>query len=157
VKILNFIKSKLQTFQNLTTIEKKLLIQALFLFPIVTISLTLSNFQTTYAILKKITNPHPKTTIDEEKPIRTVVKSVKIAAKYHNYAVCLPKSLVLWYLLKNQGVNPQLQIGTRFHAGKLEFHAWVEYQDRVLGDYNFIKNRFVAFKQLTEKMERRIG
>jgi hypothetical protein len=39
---------------------------------------------------------------------------------------CLHESLVLWALLRREGLNPTLRFGARRRDGAFEAHAWVE-------------------------------
>lgn len=58
---------------------------------------------------------------------------------------CLEESLALWYLLGEQGINPQLRIGVRKTDGKFEAHAWVEYQGQTLNQSNEVHKHYAAF------------
>jgi len=39
---------------------------------------------------------------------------------------CLEQSLVLWWLLRQRGIQSDLRFGARKDAGRFEAHAWVE-------------------------------
>jgi len=58
---------------------------------------------------------------------------------------CLPRSLTLWWLLRRAGQPAELRIGVRRAADRLEAHAWVEREGRVLGDLPDVGQRFQAF------------
>lgn len=60
---------------------------------------------------------------------------------------CLQRSLVTWWLLGRRGISTDLRIGVRRVPGKAvpDFHAWVEQDDRVIGDREDIRELFVAF------------
>lgn len=58
---------------------------------------------------------------------------------------CLPRALTLWWLLRRQGIAAELRIGARRVADRLEAHAWVECDGRVLNDHADIHDRFAAF------------
>jgi len=49
-------------------------------------------------------------------------------------SACLSRSLVLWALLRAQGVDSELRFGVRRVGDDLEAHAWVEHQGRPLND-----------------------
>lgn len=40
---------------------------------------------------------------------------------------CLPRSLVLWYLLQRENMDGQIRFGARMIDGRLDAHAWVEF------------------------------
>ncbi|ESA35189.1 microcin j25-processing protein mcjb [Leptolyngbya sp. Heron Island J] len=71
---------------------------------------------------------------------------VQLATKYcQPWANCLKKSLVLWSLLRAQGIDGQLRIGVRQDTQKFEAHAWVEWQDFILGDRQDVRKQFAMF------------
>lgn len=51
---------------------------------------------------------------------------------------CLERSLVIYYLLRQEGIPAQLCIGCTKYP-PLKFHAWVECAGRVINDLNSIK------------------
>jgi hypothetical protein len=67
---------------------------------------------------------------------------------------CLSQSLVLWHLLRRQGIKSELRIGFnkndhhRSAAGdNFNAHAWVECQGVVLNDSPGVHERFVVFDE----------
>ncbi|WP_206437529.1 MULTISPECIES: lasso peptide biosynthesis B2 protein [unclassified Mesorhizobium] len=73
---------------------------------------------------------------------------VSIAAYRGSYSGnCLKRSMTLWFLLRRQGIEGELRIGTRKADGKFEAHAWVEYRGKVLNDTVDVGERFAAFKR----------
>jgi hypothetical protein len=76
---------------------------------------------------------------------------VKVATRYNlPWANCLKKSLVLWWLLRRQGIEGDLQIGVRHEQDKFEAHAWVEYEGVVLNDTQDVRSRFAMFERPIE-------
>jgi hypothetical protein len=52
---------------------------------------------------------------------------VKIAAEQGALrANCLQQTLVLWFLLRRDGIDSEICFGTRKQAGQVQAHAWVE-------------------------------
>ena len=92
--------------------------------------------------------------------ILTTASMVKIAAKYYKWATCLRKSLALWFLLRRQRITTELQIGTRFYEGEFQAHAWVEYQEYVVGverhsvadQHQMVKQHFASFENLNSNL-----
>ncbi|WP_198032901.1 lasso peptide biosynthesis B2 protein [Mesorhizobium sp. L48C026A00] len=73
---------------------------------------------------------------------------VSIAAYRGSYSGnCLKRSMTLWFLLRRQGIEAELRIGTRKADGKFEAHAWVEYRGKVLNDTVDVGERFAAFER----------
>ncbi|MCT7958514.1 lasso peptide biosynthesis B2 protein [Laspinema palackyanum] len=141
---------KAYTFQQLDRNERVLLLQALVLLPVVALLLKiwgLKHTQATLARLAAMPMIRRESQSSERLPqITSAVRMVRTAVKYYgSWANCLKKSLVLWYLLRCQGIEPELRIGVRKEAGKFEAHAWVEYEGIVLNDTADVRSRFVMF------------
>ncbi len=66
---------------------------------------------------------------------------------------CLQQSLTTWWLLRRNGIESDLRIGTRKTAGSLEAHAWVEVDGQVVNDHNAIRDRFVSFERSVVPLE----
>jgi hypothetical protein len=57
---------------------------------------------------------------------------------------CLSRSVVLWALLRAQGVDATLRFGVRRAGEGIDAHAWVEYHDRPLNDADDVGRRFAV-------------
>lgn len=66
------------------------------------------------------------------------------------WANCLRQSLTLRTLLRWQGLETELRIGMRRRDGKLESHAWLEDQERVIGDRTDVQQDYQAFGRAIE-------
>lgn len=162
MSLLTLIIQKGRTWRKFSDTERRLLIQALILLPMVALSLKLWGLQRTHCLLVKFLSPQ----LTSKLPISlllsapyspasiliTTTNIVKIATKYYNWATCLRKSLVLWYLLRLQGIAAQLQIGTRLDGGEFQAHAWVEYQGYVVGDRQEVQQYYATFDLLDTKL-----
>jgi hypothetical protein len=62
-------------------------------------------------------------------------------------STCLIRSLSLVRALQSRGIQTELRIGVRLESGKLDAHAWVEYQGVPVNDRHDIGARFAAFAQ----------
>lgn len=145
MRILTSLTRKIQTWNQFSNLERWLLLQALTLLPLVALCLKLSGLQRTYTFLSCLI---PQPTCSSSFQLQTTANAVQIAAKYYTWATCLRKSLVLWFLLRRQGIAAELQIGTRFEQGEFQAHAWVEYQGDVVGDRRSIREYFTTFNNL---------
>jgi Transglutaminase-like superfamily len=47
---------------------------------------------------------------------------------------CLPRSLTLWWLLRQRGIESELRIGVRRDGEHVVAHAWVVCHDTVVGE-----------------------
>ena len=61
---------------------------------------------------------------------------------------CLPRSLLLGWLLRRRGVATQLRIGVNLNEGSLAAHAWVEYAGIPINDQPDVGAQFAAFQPL---------
>ena len=61
-----------------------------------------------------------------------IVWTVNAASRYMPGVMCLARALTTQVIMSRHGLSPQLRIGVaKTERGKLEAHAWVEYQGRV--------------------------
>jgi hypothetical protein len=58
---------------------------------------------------------------------------------------CLPKSVVLQWLLRREGIAATLCIGVRRDDGRLDAHAWVEHRGMPLLDPSSGLERLTEF------------
>lgn len=155
-------RSKLTAFRQLAPEVRSPLLQALALLPLVHTALNVLGFQRTYGLLLKLSGTATATALVESSlpespanlPLRATVQAVHIASRYHPYATCLRRALVRWYLLRRQGWAAEVRIGTRFHQGEFQAHAWVEWGDNVLGDRPDIAQQFPPFDTLNPILNR---
>lgn len=177
--VLTVIIQKTRTWRRFSLYERYLLLQALILLPLVALSLKLWGLKHTHSLLTYFLSPKSlfcatssskvgnrensafifggeTCCISTCSQILTTANIVKIATKYYNWATCLRKSLVLWYLLRLQGIAAQLQIGTRLDGGEFQAHAWVEYQGDVVGDRQEVQQYYATFDLLDTKLTKNL-
>jgi hypothetical protein len=58
---------------------------------------------------------------------------------------CVERSMALWWLLRLQGVEAEMHIGARKDDHRLEAHAWVELDGRVLNDGAEVHQHYAVF------------
>mgnify|MGYP000057409539 CR=1 FL=1 len=131
--------------QKLSLSELNLLVRSLLLLPLTAVCIKLFGFRRLYAA---IAFPKQKWYNLEliKKDIYVIARMVSLASNRGLYRPnCLQKSLVLWWLLRCQGIESDLRIGVRKQDGSLEAHAWVEYEGDVLNDSSDVEQRFAPF------------
>lgn len=69
------------------------------------------------------------------------------AAFYPGRALCLEQSLVLYYILRLQGVGVEYCHGVRPHP--FEAHAWIEYKGKVVND---VAEHLIPFARLPSQL-----
>jgi len=79
-------------------------------------------------------------TIDDD-PAATLARAQAIArlvgvasSRVPFRVACLHRSIVLWQLLRREGIPCELRLGARTDAGPFEAHAWVECGGAALGE-----------------------
>lgn len=70
-----------------------------------------------------------------EPELQALGRVVNAAALYPPWPrACLPRSLLLLWLLRRRGVEAELRIGVRLLGDKLDAHAWVVWQNTPIND-----------------------
>jgi hypothetical protein len=146
---------KARTWQKFSNTERWFLLQALILLPAIALLLKLGVKRTHFLLSKFL--PSKLSFQNTTSQILTTANMVKIAAKYYSWATCLKRAFVLWFLLRRQGIDAELQIGTRFEVGEFQAHAWVEYQGFVVGENQGVKQHYAAFDQLETKLSQNLS
>lgn len=68
---------------------------------------------------------------------------------------CLHRSVVLWRLLRREGIACELRLGAKSSAGPFEAHAWVECRGVALGETDAILARYRPFSRAVAPVGRR--
>lgn len=114
----------------------------------VRIALKVRGFEWTMAWVRRRTTGIPIGAPVRAEALRPVDHAVAMAsALYPGRALCLEQSLVLYYVLRRQGVPVKYCQGVRPHP--FEAHAWVEYGDLVLND---VREHTKVFARLPEQL-----
>ncbi|MCL1472309.1 lasso peptide biosynthesis B2 protein [Argonema antarcticum] len=131
--------------KKLSWSELRLLVRSLMLLPLTAVCIKLFGFRRLYAAIA-FTKKNWYHLEPIKKDIYVITRMVSLASNRGLYRPnCLQKSLVLWWLLRCQGIESDLRIGVRKQDGSLEAHAWVEYEGDVLNDSSDVKERFAPF------------
>jgi hypothetical protein len=149
---LKLLARKYNTLFGLSERERSLMFQSLCLLPCVAILLDLKGLRFTQGLFSRLPMPTPSVANLVETQIWTTVRMVRVAVRYYQpWANCLKQSLVLWILLRFQGIISELRIGVQRESNKFSAHAWVEYQGVVLNDTDDVHQRFHAFDRPFEQ------
>ncbi len=63
-------------------------------------------------------------------------------------ATCLDRSVFLWFLMRQRGLDGRIRIGVAFDPERrLDGHAWVEFEGRVVNDAPDVAQRFEVFDE----------
>ena len=135
--------SKWEQLKKLSRREQVWLCQAWMLLPVVSLLLRLIGYQRTLKLLQTLCARKPASVMPEA-DAAALGRLVNIAARYSALPVnCLPRSVVVWWLLRHAGVAADLRIGVQKEADVLMAHAWVELAGVPVGDTG--SGRYRAF------------
>jgi Transglutaminase-like superfamily len=145
------LRRKYHTFIALSGYERSLLVRAWCLLPIVAMLVQSRGLGFTQDLLARL--PCRECEIERlDAHIQTTVRMVRVAVRYnHSCGNCLKQSLVLWVLLRVQGIASEIRIGVQREADLFCAHAWVEYQGRVLNDTTEVHQQFQAFDRTFDR------
>lgn len=145
-------------FWNLRGPERRAFFWAQALLPLTALALRLVGFgrwQATLARLAPI-DQRAFTGMGERSIDRALdtARMVQAASRYSSRrGTCLEQSLVLWWLLRRQGICSSLRIGVRKRASELEAHAWVELGSVVLNDSGEVHQHYVPFDRAISALQ----
>jgi len=141
--------SDLAKLRALTGPERRLLLVCLVATPIVAAGVAVFGFKSVRAVMAR--RPRPRnarflTAEAAEARARSTAKVVAIATgRGPVRATCLRRSLLLWWMLRRDGIETVLRVGVNRDSATLHAHAWIEYLGRPLNDVDDIALRFPAF------------
>ena len=140
--------SRLARFRALAPSDRRLVIAATALLPMVALGIRavgLRRVQALLAPMASIARPASARNLDRARRIARLVAAAARHGPYH--AKCLPLSLTLQRLLRGEGIESELRLGVRKDGGALLAHAWVEYDGTPLLEARDVHERFAAFDQ----------
>ena len=137
---------KLAKFLSLSGAEKWGFLSAVMLLPLFWLGLHVFGFARFQAWLERAP-------LGEQKSLPVTALSdlgilVNRAAHYAPGPVtCLTRSLLLRWLLRRCGIGSELRIGVQLAQGRLDAHAWVEYEGIPINDAQDVAQRFAVFNE----------
>jgi hypothetical protein len=129
--------SLIRKLRQLSANEWLLLVQAQALLPLTLVGVRIFGVSRWQSVLAKTfanLNPYNPATARNIR-IATVTRMVGIASHYGILVGnCLERSMVLWCLLANSGIESEIRFGARKQNENLQAHAWVELNGVPLND-----------------------
>jgi hypothetical protein len=135
---------------QLSGADRLLLLSAILLLPLIHGGLLLLGYYRLHRLLEAISplkraeNTHAESEVIERADHMASILSIAARRGFFR-ATCLRSSLLLWWLLRWQGVQSEICFGVRKVRDQLEAHAWVEYHGAVLNDLGDIRKLYRAF------------
>ncbi len=145
------LKNRLRQLAELTPLQWWIILVAIFMLPVIALSLRLSGFKQTRNRMSRLI-PGRKANIlsrdDDLSRALLISRAVAIAGNHGLFkANCLKQSLLLWWLLARRGILSELKLGTQKSPQEsFSAHAWVEYRGNVLVDTVDVGERFLPFR-----------
>ena len=146
---------RLKRFNALEQPAQGQFLRAIFLLPMVALSLRWRGFRKTQAMLERFlsnkSGEQDPTEVSERAAL--TAHMVNVADRYGLvHPSCLAKSLALWWLLRRQGIAADLRIGIQKENEKFAAHAWVERDGAALNEPEEHHRHYAAFDAALSSM-----
>ena len=123
------------------------MLQALLLPSLVSASFRLLGVPRTQAWLRRWAAPGKTVRGNPHSGIALVQNAQRVVKRRLGIeGTCLTRSLTLWAMLLRRSIYADLRVGFRRSEGKLEGHAWVEFEGTVLNETEEVKQSYTAFR-----------
>lgn len=137
---------RLQKYFALPPAGRTIFLHSLVLLPAVTLLVWARGFARTAALIRRLGRDGPgnRGGLDP----REVARLVDAAASLTR-ARCLPRSLVLWHLLRHRGASAEVRMGVcKLADDSLSAHAWLELDGLPLNDGADVCERYAVLPSL---------
>ena len=142
---------RLQKFNQLSRPEKLLFLQTMLVLTSVTLGLRTIPWLKLQRLLLNIANWHARSAV-RRVSLQSITRSIRTASYYIPKATCLPQALTAQHLLIWNSYPADFQIGVANDAnGKLEAHAWVTSQNKIIAGGERAINRFVSLTAMEKQ------
>ncbi len=141
---------KLRKLVGLKGTDRYLLLRTFLLLGSIRLGLWMLSFQTLQKLLARVSQPETSTVKLEPLPIGKIIWAVNLSSRYMPGQVkCLARALTTQVLMKQSNYTAELRIGVaKGESGKLEAHAWIEHQGRVVIGYLQDLSRYTPMPSL---------
>lgn len=111
---------------------------------LVRLSLRMLGFARTVTLLDRLPTPLSNTPADATGPKRWADEIGGVGRRPYG-ATCLDRSVFLWFVMRQRGIDGRIRIGVSFDDDRLDGHAWVEIDGDVVNDDQDVADRFAVF------------
>jgi hypothetical protein len=146
---------RLKRFKALEQPAQGLFLRAIFLLPMVALSLRWRGFRKTQAMLERfLSNKSGEQDSAEGSERAALTAHMVNVADRHGlvHPSCLAKSLTLCWLLRRQGIGAALRIGIQKENEQFAAHAWVERNGIALNEPEEHHRHYAAFDAALSSM-----
>ena len=142
--------NRLGQLTALSLLQWWIILVALFMLPMIALSLKLSGFKQTKNRMSRFIPTSMDNISAREQDLsraKLISRAVAIAGNHGIYhANCLKQSLLLWWLLARHGIPTELKLGTqKLPQETFSAHAWVEYNGKALDDFSDLHHQYLVF------------
>jgi hypothetical protein len=138
---------QLLKFLCLAAPDRKLLVKTALLLWVVRLGLWLLPFERLRRLLFRKIQTGPRLRGVDQATVERIAQSVKVMSRYVPAATCLTRALVTLVLFERYGHPACLRIGVaKNREGKLEAHAWVESQGKIINGGHADLSRFTLLR-----------
>jgi hypothetical protein len=144
------LSEKWRRFRIRSPEDRTLILRVALILPLTKIGLRLLGFRRWKELIEKFSMPaHLPQSLPDDLQCKTALRVVRAvrSAELHGPTNpnCLERSMTLWWILRRDGIEGELHIGARKEGGRLEAHAWVELNGRVLNDVTEVHRHYARF------------
>ncbi len=135
--------------RQLSAVERRLFFRALILVPLIRLGLWILPFRVMQSWVDRLRRLERQPRELDRRSIRQVAWAVEAASRRIPGATCLTQGMATQILLGRLGQRAELRLGVaRKQNGRLEAHAWVESQGRIVSG-NAVEgfNRYVRLEK----------
>lgn len=139
---------KAGTWHSLSKSDRAVIISAMLMLPVVAASLKTIGLRRTKSWLTRNSLMPTVPPIKQTRAnVRRTAQMVTVAFRLHPFrSSCLPRTIVLWSLLRHRGVEADVRIGARSDGkGEFQAHAWLEWNGDVLNDVADVGRQYLPF------------
>ena len=144
------LRHKAQTWQSFSKSDRALLTQAMLLLPVVATSLKTVGLRRTQSWLEKEAFASTGSATEQTRAnVRRAAQMVATACRQYPFrSDCLPRTIVLWSLLRHRGIDGNVRIGVRSDTqGEFQAHAWLEWNGEVINDAGDVAEQYLPFNR----------
>jgi hypothetical protein len=137
-------------FWQLAPWERLMFLQAATLISLVSLGLHALGWQRLMRFLERLSpgrDQYQLTKQTHDYTFRAAYVVNAAAGRRVLHATCLQRSIVLWWLLRRDGIETQIKLGARKEQCRFQAHAWVEYEGEVINDRPEIREEYAIFEQ----------
>lgn len=139
----------LRNFFRLPARERRFLLKVTGLVTLIRLGLWFLPFRVVRRWLDRVPSPTIISPPSNSAIVSRIVWAVELTSAYIPQATCLTQALAAQTLMKRRGYPTRLRLGViKNDAGKLEAHAWVEWQGKIIIGGEDSPTRFATFSPL---------